>query len=383
MSILVVIYITVSMTALSALTPLQISHEYLQNPLAGIVEYLPFGKEILRPLMAVIAAILLFVASNAGLIGASRLAFNMGEYYQLPTFFHKTHRRFRTPHISLLFFAALAGTVVVLSRGRLSFLADLYNFGAMLAFFFAHLSLIVLRIKKPHMERPFRVPLNIKIKGHQVPITAIFGCLATAAVWVLIVITKPEGRYLGLIWMLGGVAMYLIYRSKKRIEATGQIKIEKIHMPKFKPAKIHKVLLPTSTQWDPATIQSACELAQCYGSSVLAVHVLEVPFSMPLDAKPFRKIGEAEAVLKKIEVIARELNVPIDVQIVRARSTSEALVDLITTGKFDLLILGSPFLKHTGVMKEFGPIAEELLHKASCRLWVCADPTSSSKPPAK
>ncbi len=128
-------------------------------------------------MIAVLAAVVLAVAANAGLMGASRLSFNMGEYYQLPRFFYTIHPRFRTPIVSLLFFALLAAVVIIACQGRIDFLADLYNFGAMLAFFFAHLSLIAMRIKKPHIKRPFRAPLNLSFGAYSIPLTAIVGAI--------------------------------------------------------------------------------------------------------------------------------------------------------------------------------------------------------------
>lgn len=179
MSVLIAMYLGISIVGLAAMTPKALGTTYLQDPLAGIAASLPFGSHFMGPWVGLLAAMLLFVAGNAGLLGASRLAFNMGEYYQLPRMFHKTHPRFKTPHFSLMIFALLASLVILASRGSLHFLADLYNFGAMLAFFSAHISLIAFRIKHPNLNRPFRAPLNIHFGSVSLPLTAIVGGLAT------------------------------------------------------------------------------------------------------------------------------------------------------------------------------------------------------------
>jgi APA family basic amino acid/polyamine antiporter len=80
-------YLGLSIVGLSAMTPKELSGKYLEDPIAGIVINLPFGSEIIAPWIGLLAAVLLFVAANAGLLGASRLAFNLGEFFQLPKFF--------------------------------------------------------------------------------------------------------------------------------------------------------------------------------------------------------------------------------------------------------------------------------------------------------
>lgn len=86
--VLLFMYLGLSLAAISSLPPKELGTTYLNNPIGGIAESLPYGKLFLVPWVGIIAAALLFVASNAGLIGASRLAYNMGEYYQLPRFFY-------------------------------------------------------------------------------------------------------------------------------------------------------------------------------------------------------------------------------------------------------------------------------------------------------
>jgi APA family basic amino acid/polyamine antiporter len=373
MVVLILVYLGISVVALSAISPHDLGTKYVQNPLSGIVAALPFGASILSPLVGVIAAALLLVASNAGLIGASRLAFNMGQYYQLPRFFQHTHARFRTPYISLAFFAILATGVVLSSNGVMMFLADLYNFGAMLAFFFAHLSLIVLRIKKPDLKRPFKIPINIRFLGGQVPITAIIGCLSTMAVWFLVVMTKPQGRYLGFAWMGFGILMYFLFRRKKRIAAAGHVSIEKIRMPEYKPLAIRHILVPTRGGVETETIQMACQLAKVHGAKLTAVTIIEVAPSIPLDTVLPHRTLLAEAVLKRVEAIAREFNVEVDLQIVRSRSIPETIIELSHGDKFDLLVLGSLKTKKESVKKGLGSISDKIVREAHCRVWVCTN----------
>ena len=369
MFVLVFMYLGISLVALSAISPHELGTTYVQDPIAGIVAHLPVGVEFLGPWLGILAAALLFSASNSGLIGASRLAFNLGEYYQLPRFFYRVHEKFRTPIIALAVFAALASILVVWSRGKLDFLADLYNFGAMVAFFSAHLSLIVMRVKKPDLARPFKIPFNLPFGRYRIPVTAIIGCFATFAVWILVVVTKPEGRYLGLGWMGAGLIMYFIYRFRKRIEAMGQLEIERVKIPSYKQLEIKNILVATKSAEETETIQMSCELAKWHGAKLTVVHVIEVPYSVPIDTPLPYRVVIGEALLKRAEAIARDLNVEIALEIIHSRSCSETILQMVDEGKYDLLVLGS--LKHeTDKFKGIGMIADTILRNATCRVWV-------------
>lgn len=370
--VLILIYQGISFVAFSAVSPQELGTTYLMNPIAGIVDALPFGSQILSPAIAIIAAVVLTVASIAGLMGASRLSFHLGQYYQLPRFFYAIHPRFRTPVVSLAFFAILASCVILISHGKMDFLADLYNFGAMVAFFFAHLSLIVLRIKKPGLRRPFRAPLNIPFGKFSIPLTAIIGAIAALSVWILVVTLKPAGRYLGLGWMAFGLVMYYIYRRRRKLHPAGHVSIENIEIPGYQSMKVHKILVPTEGETKTEALQMACQIAKLHKAKIIALQVIEIPSTFPLDIKTPHRTAIAEAALKRAEAIAREIGVEIELKIMHSRSILESILEETDKGKYDLLVLGSikshQELKGHGI----GTITERILRSATCRVWVCA-----------
>lgn len=375
MGVLLIMYLGIAAVALSALSPTELGQTYMQDPLAGIVAALPFGSKVLGPWIGLLAAAILLSAANAGLVGASRLSFNMGEYYQLPRFFYKVHPRFRTPHVALIFFAVLASLIVVASRGQMTFLADLYNFGAMIAFFSAHLSVIVMRVRQPKLARPFKIPLNIRIRGYQIPISAIIGCIATLSVWVLVVITKPYGRYLGFAWVGVGLLFFLLLRKRERLTATGQLRVERVEIPDFNPMEIKNILVANQRINETETVQMACEIAKMHDAKVTAIHVLLVPMSMPLDAALLDEMKIAEQILQRAEAIGREHSVEIEIRIVRARTYEDAILSILREEPHDLLVLET--LKR-GLFARGNIVSaseEHILREAPCRVWVCTSVT--------
>ncbi len=370
-AVVLISYVGLSFVGLSIVSPQDLGTKYINDPIGGIASNFPIGGEYLGPWVGLIAAIVLLIASNAGLIGCSRLVFSMGENYQVPSFCYKIHSRFRTPYVTLIIFTVFASAIVAMSRGKMLFLADLYNFGAQIAFFSVNLSLLVLRCRRPELERPFKAPLNIPIgKGRSLPITAMLGALCTFAVWVLVVITKPEGRIYGFCWMVLGIIMYTYYRKIHKISPIARSKIEKIKVPHFRQLKIRHILAPVRLIGGTESLQTACQLAKINDAEITIIYVLEVPPALLLDTELKKEEDAGEAILKRAEAIAREFNLTPNLQLIRSRSFESAILKLLERNRYDLIVIGAEFQEYAkpgGFSKE----AEKLLKNSRCRVFFC------------
>jgi APA family basic amino acid/polyamine antiporter len=76
-----------------------------------------------------------------------------------------------------------------------------------------------LRVKQPKLERPFKLRGNIRIKGRELPVTAIIGLIATVAIWFVIINSQPYSRWLGLGWMALGLGLYILFRWRGGISS--------------------------------------------------------------------------------------------------------------------------------------------------------------------
>lgn len=215
----IVLYSLLSMTALSAYPVHQfdnhwvtdLTQRFLEDPIMGIAYAMPAAvKEILSFWVAILAVTILTIATNAGIIGSSRLAYFMGRRQQLPAGISSVQPRFRVPGRAIIIFSGLACLMIML--GRVSILTDLYAFGAVLAYTMAHVSIITLRIKEPNLKRPFKIPLNIRIRKKDIPVTAVIGGLATATTWLIVVYTHSYGRIVGFAWIIVGLLIYILFR---------------------------------------------------------------------------------------------------------------------------------------------------------------------------
>ena len=132
----------------------QLGSNYLADPVLGMVRFLPDNvawlRWILGPWVGILAATILFIATNAGIIGVSRLAFSLGQHRQLPRVLGRVHPTRLTPYVAIILFGVVA--VILILPGEIPLLADLYAFGSMISFTAAHVSVIVLRCKEPDLR---------------------------------------------------------------------------------------------------------------------------------------------------------------------------------------------------------------------------------------
>ena len=220
-----VIFAGISIISLSAMPPEELASEWARDPVAGIAAKLPLAwlSDTLKPLIAILAGTILLIATNAGIMGISRLAFSLGSHKLGPAVLSRVHQRFKTPHISIILFSILA--LLLLTPGFFAAnvfenMGALYAFGSLLAFMFAHASILSLRIRKPELPRPFKLGWNLKIRQYELPISTIIGFLATGIIWVIILSTQPYSRWVGIIWMILGLIIYHFYRRKQRVSST-------------------------------------------------------------------------------------------------------------------------------------------------------------------
>lgn len=227
----VIIFAGISITALAAMTPQVLAdpvNGWARDPVAGIAANLPYPilRSIFAPLVSVLAATILLTATNAGLMGISRLAFNLSSHRQLPASLSKVHHRFRTPYITIILFCTVSMLILspgFFASGFFAELGALYVFGSLLIFAMAHAAILRLRVKEPGLERPFKPPGNIRFRGWKLPVTAILGCLATSIIWIVIIVTQPFSRWGGFIWMAVGLVVYYIYRRRSHLPIAGHV----------------------------------------------------------------------------------------------------------------------------------------------------------------
>ena len=118
--------------------------------------------------VGVTGALILLAAVTTSISGFARLAYSLGEHGQLPRGFGRLSRR---SHVSPWAIVAATSISIALVIGTsfvkkdVAFLASLFSFGVLLAFTAAQLAVIKLRVSEPDLPRPYRAPLDVRIRG--------------------------------------------------------------------------------------------------------------------------------------------------------------------------------------------------------------------------
>jgi APA family basic amino acid/polyamine antiporter len=343
-------------------------HGFQNDPVLGIIEHLGVPGALthaLRYYVGILAATILFIATNAGLIGISRLSWSLAEHRQLPGIFAQLHRRYRTPWFTIVVFSVFAG--ILLIPGQTDFLGNLYSFGAMLSFTTAHAAVVALRFKDPGRERPYRMPWNVRIRGAQLPLTAVVGGIGTFAAWVSVMALHVDARYVGTGWMVVGMAGYVIYRRRSGMDLTSHYRIAHRERPAhFVELEYHSAIVPIfGTDVDARALRTAAKLVG-EGALVDAVYVLRVPNQLSLDAGLEEEEQLGLSVLESARVAGRKAGVKVQTRLIRTRNPGAALVEEAERRRAEIVYLATTHAPPSE--RALGPTASYLLAHRPCRV---------------
>jgi basic amino acid/polyamine antiporter, APA family len=342
--------------------------QFQNDPVLGIVERLGLHGAVLhisQYYVGILAATILFIATNAGMIGISRLSWSLAEHRQLPSLFSQLHPRFRTPWFTLLFFSGLACLLIL--YGNTEVLGNLYSFGAMLSFTTAHVAIVALRVKDPDRERPYRMPGNVRIRGAEIPLTAVLGGIGTAGAWVAVVALHAEARTVGIPWMIVGMAGYVIYRRRQGLDPRKHYRIARPERPAdFEELDYRTALVPIFGDDVSATaLKGAAKLIGADGV-VYAIFVLPVPSQLSLEAGLEEEEAHGRSVLESARIQARRLGIKIRTGLIRTRNPGAAIVEEAERVGSDVIYWST--IHAPAGERGIGPTATYLLNKRPCRV---------------
>ncbi len=191
------------------------------DPVAHLASQLPYIGFLAGPIAAVLAATIVLISANTGVMGCSRLAYSMSEMGLIGKWLSHVHHKYHTPVRAIVVFACVAALEALFGfltgERALETMADMYAFGAMLAYLLASMALVALRIREPRTPRAYRVPLNIQWRGKDIPVLGFLAILGTAGMLVIVLWTHAVARVLGPLWVAAWVGYYIWYRYKSKL----------------------------------------------------------------------------------------------------------------------------------------------------------------------
>ena len=125
---------------------------------------------------------------------------------------------------------------------------------------------------------------------------------------------------------------------------------------------------------DGRIVRLAIDLARPSKAKLVAVHVVEIDWTMPLDADVAGRSESIQQILDLAEETAEEKHYSIEAVLLQARDVGAALVDEATERDADLLVLGLPYRKRFGGDFAIGRTIPYCLKNARCTVWVVREP---------
>ncbi|MEA2226991.1 MAG: basic amino acid/polyamine antiporter, family, partial [Solirubrobacteraceae bacterium] len=379
-----VIYAALPAVALSALpvrqaadgsyfTLLGLSEEqggYAGDPILGVVKQLHLGafQGAVEVYVGLLAATIHFNATNAGIIGVSRLVYSMGLHRQMPDRLRRLHPHYGTPWVGIIIFGVIA--CVAMLPGQADFLGYMYAFGAMLSFSIAHASVIRLRMRDPDRRRPYRGPGTIRVRGRELPLFAVVGLLGTSLAFVVVTALHLGVALAGTGWFAIGIAFYVIYRHRQGLDLVTTTKVAVPRPVTEREAEYDSVLVPLDVnQYSEGAVATAGKVAARRRRGIHVLVTIPVPASSPITAEMPEQELAAQAIIEQARLQGGR-RVSGHVEKIRAGQAGRLIVNSAREMRAQAVVM--PLPSRTGPTL-FGKTVETVLTERPCRVIIHSD----------
>jgi basic amino acid/polyamine antiporter, APA family len=343
------------------------------DPILGVVKQLDLGflQQPAQIYVGLLAATILFIATNAGIIGVSRLVYSMGLYRQVPDRLRQLHPRYGTPWVGILIFGGIA--CVTLVPGQADFLASMYAFGAMLSFSIAHLAVIRLRLRDPDRKRPYRGPGNLRVGGRDLPLFAVVGLFGTGTAFIVVTGLHIDVAIAGVGWLAFGVLVYTAFRRRQGLDLTTTTKVAIPRPVTEREAEYESVLVALEVkQYSEGAVATAVKVAARRKRGIHVLVTIPVPASAPISAEMPEQELAAQAIIEQARLLGGR-RVSGHYEKVRPGQAGRMIVNEARQMRAQAIVLPLPGRTGSSV---FGKTVETVLAERPCRVIIHSDAQS-------
>jgi amino acid transporter len=206
--------------------PDDVRQHFLENLIGGLAMSLEgpiFVRLLFHGFVVVVGTLILAGAVNTAIVGSNGVLNRVSEDGVLSDWFRQPHPRFGTSYRIINIVVFLQIVTIIISRGDVTFLANLYAFGVIWSFAMNGLSVLVLRYTRPG-QRDFQVPLNFTIRGVQVPVGLGLITLTLFLIAFVNLFTKPVATVAGGAF---SILLYIVFTiSERRGHHTNAARVE-------------------------------------------------------------------------------------------------------------------------------------------------------------
>src|ERR1700728_2069148 len=263
--------------------PDRVRPQFFENLIGGLAMSLtgPFiARLIFHVFVVVVGTLILSGAVNTAIVGSNGVLNRVSEDGVLTDWFRQPHPKFGTSHRIINMVVVLQIITILISRGDVTFLANLYAFGVIWSFALKGIAVLVLRYTHPQ-DRAFRVPLNFHIAGVEIPLGLGLITLVLLSIAIVNLFTKPAATISGVIF--SGLLFVGFEISEKRIlrqRGQAHVGLDRFNLAQASELTTDNVgvqpgniLVPVSTHYALYHLDAALTRARRRRAEIVALHV--------------------------------------------------------------------------------------------------------------
>ncbi|MHB0995913.1 MAG: APC family permease [Elusimicrobiales bacterium] len=201
-----------------------IAGKYADNLLSGLALELhgPYWARLGMQVLVVISGTLMLVgAVNTSFVGSNGVLNRVADDGILHDWFRHLHTKFGTTYRIINLVAITQILIILISRGDIFLLGEAYSFGVLWSLTFDTLSMIILRIRKPEMDREWMFPFNIKAGNIYYPVVMVLILMVLLATTAMNMLTKEVATIGGVLFTVTFFSIFHI--SEKMNEKKAQL----------------------------------------------------------------------------------------------------------------------------------------------------------------
>ncbi len=333
--------------------PDTVRDNFSDNPIGGVAMYLvgPLSLRLaFRAFVVVVGVLMLAGAVNTAIVGSNGVLNRVSEDGILPDWFRQPHRRFGTSHRILHLVVGLQILTIVLSRGNIFVLGEAYAFGVMWSFAMKGLAVMMLRYKQPG-ERDFKVPLNVKIAGVEIPAGLGLITLGLFALCLINLFTKQVATISGVAFTLIFFVAFEVSEKLANRRKTTNAELDKFNLSQAGEltmenvgVKPGSVLVPVSNHYALYPLEAALGRAKRREAEIVVLHVriLRRSASGEYGLAPDQLFTAIEqALFTKVLAMAEKQGKPVRLAVVAANDLWEGILRAAANLESSSIITGN------------------------------------------
>jgi amino acid transporter len=333
--------------------PDSVRSNYSDNPISGLAMYLvgPLSLRLaFRTFVVVVGVLMLAGAVNTAIVGSNGVLNRVSEDGILPDWFRHPQRRYGTSYRILNLVVGLQLFTIILSRGNIFVLGEAYAFGVMWSFAMKGLAVLMLRYKQPG-EREFKVPLNFRVAGVEIPVGVALITLSLFALCLINLFTKEIATISGVAFTIIFFVAFEVSEKVAKKRKTTHADLDKFNLSQAGDLTLENVgvqpgnvLVPVSNYYALYPLEAALRRTKRREAEIVVLHVrmLRRAASGEYDLAPDQLFSAIEqALFTKVLAMAEKEGKPVRLAVVAANDLWEGILRAAANLESSAVVAGS------------------------------------------